>query len=207
MILLVIWGSSLGLPVPEEVPLLTAGVLASQGTIDVGWAIVVGLLACLSGDLFIYAVGRKVGPRLEEHRFLRRLVRSRHLERARSLYVKRGPWALCIARLLPGLKMPFLFTAGALRMPFRRFLAYDLLSVLVLIPGLVLIGYHSSRSMPEILALFRRAGMTGLVLAGLGVAVIVALALIRRRRLQIIATSVLRRGVLPPTVQRPRRSR
>jgi membrane protein DedA with SNARE-associated domain len=168
-----IWAASAGVPIPEEVPLLTGGVLAALGIVDLWAVIAIGLAACFTGDLAVYVLGRRIGIHLDGHRWLSRLMRGRALRRARVLYVKRGPWALFIARWLPGLKMPFLFTAGALRMPWRRFLAYDIASISVLVPSVVLIAYHSSFTVSQLQHIFRNIGVVGtvgfLLAIGLGV--------------------------------------
>jgi membrane protein DedA with SNARE-associated domain len=189
-LVLSIWAASAGVPIPEEVPLLTGGVLAALGVVDLWAVIAVGLFACFSGDLVVYALGRRIGMHLDGHRVLRRLMRGRALRRARVLYVKRGPWALFIARWLPGLKMPFLFTAGALRMPWRRFLLYDIASISLLVPGVVLVAYHSSFTLPQLHEAIRNLGFigTGAFIAAIALGVL-AWHLRRRRRAQAAADS------------------
>lgn len=158
-ILIGIWAATLGVPIPEEVTLLTAGVLAALGVIDLRWAIAFGIFACFSGDVALFALARRVRAGASRFGFVKRLLRGRHARKARHLYVHRGPWALVVARLLPGLKMPFLLTAGAFRMPWGRFLFYDLCSVLLLVPTLVLVAYHSSFSLSQLRKLVTEAGL------------------------------------------------
>lgn len=190
-LMLGIWAATVGVPVPEEVPLLTAGVLAAVGVIKLPWAIAAGATACFTGDVVVFIVGRRIGGHLSEHPYLNRVMRGKHVLRAQQLYVKRGPWTLFIARLLPGLKMPFLFTAGALRMSWRRFIFFDLASVCVLVPALVLAGYHSSASLGQLQKIVRDIGLLGVVLAVLLIAALVAIYLIRRRRRQLAAAILL----------------
>ncbi len=178
-----IWAATLGVPIPEEVPLLTAGVLAAMGVISIPGAIVVGMLACFSGDLFVYGIGRRIGSHMEDHPRIRKMLRGRHLRKARYLYVNRGPWTLFFARLMPGLKMPFLFTAGALRMPWRRFLLYDIASICLLVPGLVFLAYHSSMSAAQLTEIVRKFGAIAVpVFLGLLALLILAWVLVRRQR-------------------------
>ncbi len=173
---------TIGLPIPEEVPLLTAGVLAALGVIDLPTAIVVGVLVCFFGDLAVFATGRKIGFHLEGHPRIARVVRGRYFRRARALYVERGPWTLFIARMLPGVKTPFLFTAGAMRMPWKSFLAFDLGSVLLLVPSLVLIGYHSSWSLARLTKVVGELGLLAAAGFVLALALAAAIYVARRRR-------------------------
>ncbi|GAB4224288.1 MAG: hypothetical protein Kow0062_25820 [Acidobacteriota bacterium] len=198
-----VMAGTVGIPIPEEVPLLTAGVLAALGVIDLRIAIAVGIVTCFVGDLAVFATGRRIGFHLEGHPRIARVVRGRGFRRARRLYVDHGPWTLFIARMLPGVKTPFLFTAGAMRMPWRRFLAFDLGSVLVLVPTLVLVGYHSSWSLAQ---LTRVIGEVGLLAAALFVlalgGVIAAYAIRRRRRLaRLRARRAAATGVIAPPAE------
>lgn len=162
--------------------MLTAGILAALGVFNIYWAIVVGGLACLAGDLIVFSAGRKVGFHLHDHPRLRRMMRGRALLRARHLYVRRGPWALSIARLLPGLKTPFLFTAGALRMGWPKFLFLDLISVLLFAPALVLLAYHFSLSLAQLQTLVRGTGLLVIPLFLGLLGTLVGLWLLARRR-------------------------
>jgi membrane protein DedA with SNARE-associated domain len=180
-----IWAASVGVPVPEEVPLVSAGLLAAVGVIDLHWAIVLGMCACASGDLLVYAVGRRVGDHLTGHPWLARRLNGGRLQRARALYDRRGPWSLLVARLVPGLKMPSLFTAGALQMPLRRFVAYDFASVALLVPALVLLGYHSSISLARLHRIVRDVGLAAPVVVGGLVVLAAAFVWVRRRRVAV----------------------
>lgn len=199
-----ILAATVGVPIPEEVPLLTAGVLAAMGVIELKWAILFGAMACFVGDIAVYSVGRRIGSHLSEHPYLRRLVKGRYLLKARHLYVRRGPWTLSVARLVPGLKMPFLFTAGALRMPWRRFLFFDLLSVAVLVPAVISLAFHSSRSLPQLRAIVREAGLVGVGIFIVIAAGATAAYLLRRRRRQLMALEAITK---PVKVKRRKRSR
>ncbi len=187
-----ITAGTFGLPVPEEVPLLTAGVLAALGVIDLGHVILLGIVACFTGDVIVYTIGRRIGSGLTTNRRFNRVLRSRHLLRARREYKRHGGWTLVIARLLPGLKMPFLVTAGVMRMPWRRFVAYDLLSVFALVPTLVLLGYHSAANVSRLRGLVHDIGIAGtLAFVSLAIAGVAGAWLLRQRRHAVDAPAEL----------------
>lgn len=186
VLVLGILAGTVGLPVPEELPLITAGVLAGLGVVPVEGVIAAGVIACFLGDITVYAIGRRLGSGLRTRPRFAAVLRTRGLLRARRVYVRHGGWTLFFARLLPGLKMPFLLTAGVLHMPWRRFLLIDLLSVITLVPALVLLGYHSTWSVPRLHQAVRDAGVIGAL--GFALAVLCALAavlLVRARRRQM----------------------
>src|SRR5262245_66349910 len=68
---------SFGLPVPGETALIACSVLASQGSLSIGWVIVVGVSAAIIGDNLGYWAARKGGrPLLERHRLTQRYAQK-----------------------------------------------------------------------------------------------------------------------------------
>jgi membrane protein DedA with SNARE-associated domain len=143
-----------GLPMPEDLILVTGGVCAwlasdlqqaSLGVMlrDSGLLtmIGVGLAGILVGDSVIFLAGRKLGSRVAEIPALRRVVTPEKLERVERLFRKRGVVVVLIARFLPGLRAPTYFTAGHSRMPFWEFLLFDGVAALVSAPLWVCLGY------------------------------------------------------------------
>ncbi len=177
-----IWAGTLGLPVPEEIPLLTAGVFASAGILTLPEAMLAGLLGCFSADVFVFGVGRQIGGGLRQHPYLRRILRGRTLLRARHIYIHGGRFTLFFARLLPGIKTPFLFTAGALHTPWSRFIARDVGSLAVLIPALVGIGYSSHWSLGRLSGAVRGVATIGSVLFITALLIALGVSVVNRRR-------------------------
>jgi len=143
-----------GLPVPEDIILVTGGVLAwvasplEQATPGgmlrdpgVHTMVVVGLAGILGGDSIIYWAGRRFGRRVAEVWPFRRLITPVKLERVERLLRQRGNVVVMIARFLPGLRAPTYFTVGHSRLPFWEFLLFDGLAALVSAPLWVLLGF------------------------------------------------------------------
>lgn len=126
LVILVLTGC--GLPIPEEVPIVTAGVLSSDGTLHWGLALGSCILGALLGDICIYSVGYHFG-----HSLMRRHPRFGHWlhaeqeARTEQLIRKHGLKVLFVARFMVGIRAPVYLAAGTLRMPFRRFLIIDTL--------------------------------------------------------------------------------
>ncbi len=109
----------MGLPLPGQTLLIACALLAVTGGPDILWVVLVAWWATWVGDLIGYWIG---------HRGLSgRLVRSTgtggRLARAQALFARWGWWILVVARFLDGLRQTSNITAGALDMPWRRFLA------------------------------------------------------------------------------------
>ncbi len=143
-----------GLPMPEDVILVTGGVLAwlasgyEDASLQALWRdpglhqmILVGLLGILAGDSVIYFMGRRLGVRIAEFRLLRRLVPPEKLQEVERQLRHRGKFVVVIARYLPGLRAPTYFTVGHSRLPYWQFLLFDGLAALLSAPLWVCLGY------------------------------------------------------------------
>jgi len=123
-----------GLPIPEEVALIAAGVLAAKEILDPWVALAACLIGCLLGDTVMYWIGRRLG---------RRLLRpgswgSKYLtpEREKTLehlIHRHGVKVLFASRFLVGVRSPVYLTAGILKFPFRRFIIADLFCAAIVI--------------------------------------------------------------------------
>jgi membrane protein DedA with SNARE-associated domain len=183
-----------GFPMPEDVILVTGGVLAwlaspldsvsprdllhDRGLHEM---VLVGLAGILAGDSVIYWMGRRLGARVAEFRLLRRLVPPEKLEHVEKLLRRRGNVVVVIARYLPGLRAPTYFTVGHSRLPYWEFLIFDGLAALVSAPLWVCLGFYFG---DDIERAAREASRFGHYILG-GVLVLVVLLVVRsvhRRR-------------------------
>jgi membrane protein DedA with SNARE-associated domain len=143
-----------GFPMPEDVILISGGVLAwlaspleemsftgmihDEGLVTM---VLVGLGGILAGDSVIYWAGRKLGRRVAEFRVLRHMVTPEKLEKVEKRLRHRGNVVVMIARFLPGLRAPTYFTVGHSHFAYWKFLLYDGLAALVSAPVWVCLGF------------------------------------------------------------------
>ena len=197
-----------GFPMPEDVVLVTGGVLAWMAspveTLTFGAMVrdpglhsmaLVGLAGILAGDSVIYWVGRRLGVRVAEFKLLRRLVPPAKLERVEKLLRRRGPVVVMIARFLPGLRAPTYFTVGHSRLPYWRFLVFDGLAALISAPLWVCLGFWFGDDLGR--AAREAARFGHFILMGVGV-VLLALGVrwwLRRRRAQVAGSAARREEI------------
>jgi membrane protein DedA with SNARE-associated domain len=121
---LIIGIESMGIPLPGEITLVTAALLSSAGVTNpflVGAAASIGAIA---GDSIGYAAGRRGGRTLLE-RLGRRFPKHfgpRHLARAERVFQRHGVWAVFFGRFVALLRILAGPLAGALHVPYRKFL-------------------------------------------------------------------------------------
>ena len=165
-ILAVLLLGSLGLPVPEEMPIVAAGVLSHQDLARWWLALPVCVLGALSGDVILYGIGHRWGDRVREWWPVRRLLtpgRTRWLEQA---YREHAMKTVATARHVAGLRAAAFLTAGMARVPFWKFIVADAAAAAVTIPITFGLAYFFSYQINAILADVHRVERW-LALAGL----------------------------------------
>ncbi len=116
-----------GLPVPEEVFIIAAGVASAQGALNPWLALSACLVGALAGDCVMYWIGFHFGRSvLREHHWWDRFVHPEREARMERMINAHGLKVFFLARFLVGIRAPVYLTAGILRVRFRRFLLIDL---------------------------------------------------------------------------------
>jgi len=136
----VLLAAGLGLPLPEDVPLLTGGYLCYAGYANLFIMIAVGMVGVLAGDIILFSVGRKFGHGVLRSRFFRRMVHPGRLILAERLFARHGVKIVFVGRFLPGLRAMIFMAAGVLRVPFSTFILVNGFAACISVPTLVLLG-------------------------------------------------------------------
>ncbi|HMO16623.1 MAG TPA: DedA family protein [Oligoflexia bacterium] len=144
-----------GLPIPEDLPLIVAGVVAANGAVPLISISIVCYLGVLLADLLIYGVGYRFGPKLLDYGtrspFLPSVTPER-MERVRNGLRRRRFLYIFLGRHLFPLRSVTFLTAGALRIPFLEFLISDLIAALISVTLMIGLGYILGETItPEIL--------------------------------------------------------
>lgn len=126
IIVLILTGS--GLPIPEEVPIVAAGILSANATLDPLLAFLCCLFGAIVGDCVMYFIGYHFGRGvLREHRWWARFVTPEREAQIETEFRRHGLKVFLVARFLVGLRSPVYLTAGILRVSFKRFFLIDLI--------------------------------------------------------------------------------
>ena len=131
---LALFGGALGLPIPDTVPVVAAGVLAHQGVIRWWVALPVCIAAAVGGDAALYWAGRHWGESVCRWRLVRRVLSAERQTRLLDAYRRHGVTFLFVSRHLIGVRTAASLTAGIARMAFWMFLTVDLAAVLASVP-------------------------------------------------------------------------
>lgn len=138
-------GLLVGLLLPGEATLLLVGFLAYAGTLRLGPAVAVMIVAGLVGDALAFRGGRKYGPRLRAGGWGARIGEQRW-RRADAMLGRLGGRGVCGARFVAFARTLVPRLAGAAGMPYRRFAPWNLVGVIGWVGGSVCAGYLAGES-------------------------------------------------------------
>lgn len=157
-------------PIPSEITFGFAGVLASEGHLNIVAVIVVGTVAELIGSMISFSVGRVGGPPLV-HRFGRYvLLTHADIDRAERFFAGRGAWAVPVGRALPVVRSFVSIVAGFIEIPPMLFAFLSLIGTAVWVTAISLIGYAVGNAW--------RSVAHGLAVAGYVIVVIAVVAIV-----------------------------
>jgi membrane-associated protein len=142
-------GLLVGFFLPGDSLLITAGIVATAGGLNIWWLNIVLIVAAITGDSVGYAIGVRLGPRL----FTRPqslLFNPRHIERTRVFYARHGPKTIVIARFVPIVRTFAPVVAGVGQMEYRRFIFYNVAGGVGWVTSMTWAGYGLGRVIPNL---------------------------------------------------------
>ncbi len=142
-------GLLVGFFLPGDSLLITAGLVAGSGGLNIWWLNALLIPAAIAGDSVGYSIGLRTGPRI----FTREdslLFNRRHLIRTREFYERYGGKTIVLARFIPILRTFAPVVAGVGQMAYRRFLFFNVFGGIGWVAGLTWAGYLLGQTIPNI---------------------------------------------------------
>jgi membrane-associated protein len=134
-------GLLVGFFLPGDTLLITAGLLAAQGTVKLPFVMLACGLGALLGDSLGYFLGQRFGP-LVFNRPENRFLDPKHTERANAFFKKYGAVSFIIARFIPVVRTVAPTLAGVSRIPYHVFVFYSLAASAIWAIGLPIVGFY-----------------------------------------------------------------
>lgn len=175
--------AGLGVPIPEEAPILAAGILASNEIITWWIALLVCFAGVMAGDSTLYWIGHHWGERMLEWRLTRFVLTPEREKFVIEKFHRHGIKIVFSARFVAGFRGAAFLTAGIVRIPFWKFFLVDGIAALVGVPLGFGVAYLFTDQLPAILHGVHRVERL-LILAGLVLlAAVIGYAAYRKSRL------------------------
>jgi membrane-associated protein len=142
-------GLMVGFFLPGDSLLVTAGLFAARGNLDITWLNLALCAAAVLGDATGYWIGYRAGKALysRPNSFF---FRREHLIKTHEFYERHGGKTIVIARFMPIIRTFAPVVAGAASMTYRRFAAYNVAGGVAWVLSMTLTGYYLGRSVPNI---------------------------------------------------------
>jgi len=158
---------------PGDSLLLTAGLLASRGILNIAILLPGLFISAVAGDQVGYWFGAKTGPMIF-NRENSLLFRRKNLLAAKAFYEKHGGKTITLARFIPFIRTFAPIVAGAVGMEYRRFVLFNFIGGAVWAVGMTTLGFYLGRTLGTVegidkyftllvLAFFFIPGLPGLI--------------------------------------------
>lgn len=142
-------GLLIGFCLPGDSLLVTAGLFAARGDLDLLTINLLLVPAAILGDTLGYWIGYHSGPRLFK-RPKSWLFHPEHLRRSQAFYERHGGKTVIIARFVPIVRTFAPVVAGMGRMSYGKFLAYNVIGGFLWVTGLTCLSYALGSAYPEL---------------------------------------------------------
>lgn len=132
----------LGVPVPEDITLVSGGVISGLDMANPHIMLLVGMAGVLIGDSTMYIGGRIFGYRIQRIRMFRKVLSPKRFSQIQQKFKKYGLGLLFVARFLPGLRSPIFLVAGmSRRVSYLVFVIMDGFAACISVPVWIYLGY------------------------------------------------------------------
>ncbi len=142
-------GLMVGFFLPGDSLLVTAGLFAARGDLEIVWLNLALAAAAIVGDATGYWIGLRAGQTLY-NRPNSFLFRREHLVKTHDFYERHGGKTIVIARFMPIIRTFAPVVAGAGSMTYKRFAAYNVVGGIAWVLSMTLTGYFLGRTIPNI---------------------------------------------------------
>ncbi|MBV8779872.1 MAG: DedA family protein [Phycisphaerae bacterium] len=144
-----LFACGLGLPLPEDIPLIAAGALIATGKMHLAIAAVVAWCGIIGGDCVLYHLGRRFGLGITKVPFVGKHVTVERIERVERLFDRYGFGVICIGRMVAGVRGAMVVAAGAIRYPFTVFVLADGVGAIISGGFFMFIGHWLGKNLDE----------------------------------------------------------
>jgi membrane protein DedA with SNARE-associated domain len=154
---------SMGIPSPGETALVLAAVLASQGKLEIGLVILIGVCSAIVGDNIGYWLGRRLGRDVLESKGPFHEQRREVIAAGDNFFAKHGPKAVFLARWIALVRFAAAWLAGINHMPFRQFFFWNALGGITWGVTYGLVGYFLGSAAADAISTFGLYALGGLI--------------------------------------------
>lgn len=155
-IFLFMLASSFGLPIPEEITLISTGLVTFMANhpdkypapfegaphVEVWTAAYVAFFSVLFSDILVFSIGKYFGPKVTSSRFMQKFISAESMDKIHKLAQKYSYWVCGIFRFTPGLRFPGHLSCGMSGISYSKFIVIDGIAALISVPTQIFLVAH-----------------------------------------------------------------
>ncbi|QRN40796.1 MAG: DedA family protein [Neisseriaceae bacterium] len=159
----------LGLPIPEDITLIAGGIISGLGQADLLTMIFIGIAGVLIGDGLMFTLGKALGPRVLNSRWIAKIMTSKNYESIiQQKFDKYGNGVIFVARFLPVLRTPIYITAGMSgKISYIKFILMDGFATLISVPIWICLGHYGAEKKELLLGMISNFKIIIFILLGI----------------------------------------
>jgi membrane protein DedA with SNARE-associated domain len=169
-----------GLPIPEDITLVTGGILAARGIIRFDYCVILCLAGVMIGDGIVFTLGHRMGARVKSSTLGKWLLPDSRDAAVKRLVDKYGDKIIFMARFMPGLRTPLFFATGSYKVPYWKFFLLDGFAAIISVPLWVYVGYLFGSNLEELEKVIKRFQFG--IYAGLGIIILLIIGSVMLKR-------------------------
>jgi membrane-associated protein len=165
-----LFASGIGLPLPEDVPLIVAGVLIAHHSMTWAVAAPVAWFGMMCGDSALYILGYLLGWKVVHLPLLGRHLGIKRIQRCEGWFARWGIWAVGIGRMFAGIRTAIVVTAGTLRFNYAKLILADGAAAIISGGAFMILGYWAgmhARPLGPLIEKYRHMFTQGALIAAL----------------------------------------
>lgn len=162
-----LFSCGVGVPIPEDVPLLVAGALVGSGHMHLAAAAIVAWCGIIGGDCVLYYLGRRYGLNITKLPLIGKHVTKERIFKAERLFDHYGVWVVAVGRLFAGIRGAMVIAAGTIKYHFAKFVIADGLAAVVSGGLFLLLGRAFGKNLTMVAEEIHKYG--GWIFAGVAV--------------------------------------
>lgn len=144
--------AGLGLPLPEDIAMISGAILAQRGVTDLATTVAVLATAVLLGDTILYFIARRLGPAIYERKFIARVMPPDRRLKVEELIRNYGSFVVFGARHIAGVRGAIFAMCAIHGISYPRFIIADALALAISLPVFMAIGWLFSDSVDQVLS-------------------------------------------------------
>ncbi|MGB9600429.1 MAG: DedA family protein [Myxococcota bacterium] len=151
-VFLLLFICGLGVPIPEDIILISGGYIAYlyPASVNLYLLILVSYLGVMLGDSTIFVLGKYLGPKVIILPGFKKVFTAKRISTLTHYFISHGAKIIFAARFMPGIRSTIFLVAGMTGTSYFKFFLFDGLAAIISVPALIYLSYHFGEEIDQL---------------------------------------------------------